>query len=93
MASNDDIDKLQAEKQKFEDLYYKLSSFWHSIIKRFQGMIGYDDDKNYKNVAKDLYEHDVIDMMEYEIILDRDKPIEITDESRKTNKNRNDKFK
>lgn len=87
------IDKLQAEKQKFENLYYKFSGFWHSIIKRFQGMIGYYEDKNYKNVAKDLYEHDVIDMKEYEIMFDRDKPIEITDELQSTIKNRNDKVK
>ena len=87
------IDKLQAEKQKFENLYYKFSGFWHSIIKRFQGMIGYYEDKNYKNVAKDLYEHDVIDMKKYEIMFDRDKPIEITDELQSTIKNRNDKVK
>lgn len=87
------INKLQDEKQKFEDLYYKFSGFWQSIIKQFQGMIGYYEDKNYKNVAKDLYEHDVIDMKEYEIILDRDKPIEITDELQSSIKNRNDRVK
>lgn len=87
------IDQLRTEKQKFEDLYYKFRGFWHDIIKYFQGMIGYYDDKNYKNVAKDLYEHEVIDMKEYEIIFDRDKPIETTDELEKTTKNRNDKVK
>ena len=87
------IKQLRTEKQKFEELYYKFRGFCHDIIKRFQGMIGYYDDKNYKNVAKDLYEHEVIDMKEYEIILDRDKPIETTDELEKTTKNRNDKVK
>ena len=87
------IGKLQAEKQKLEDLYYKFSGFWHSIIKRFQGMIGYYDDKNYKNVAKDLYEHEVLNYKEYETILDTDKSIENIEESIEITKNRNDKVK
>lgn len=87
------IGKLQAEKQKLEDLYYKFSGFWHSIIKRFQGMIGYYDDKNYKNVAKDLYEHEVLNYKEYETVLDTDKSIENIEESIEITKNRNDKVK
>lgn len=81
------INKLQAEKQKYEDFYYNFSGFWHSIIKRFQGMIGYYEDKNYKSVAKDLYEHEVLNYKEYETLLDTDKHIENIEESIKTNKN------
>lgn len=87
------ISKLQVEKQKFEDLYYSFKGFWHSIIKRFQGMIGYYEDNNYKNVAKDLYEHEILNYKEYETILDIDKPIENIEESIKIIKNKNDKVK
>jgi len=87
------IDRLQVEKQKFEDLYYKFSGFWYGIIKRFQGMIGYYEDKNYKNVAKDLYEHEVLNYKEYETILDINKPIENAEKSMKTPKDKNDKVK
>ena len=56
-------------------------------------MIGYYDDKNYKNVAKDLYEHEVLNYKEYETILDTDKSIENIEESIEITKNRNDKVK
>ena len=87
------IDKLQVEKQKFEELYYKFRGFWHDIIKRFQGMIGFEHDENYKKVAKDLYEHDIFDMHEYETVLDVSRKIKTADELQKTAKNRNDKVK
>ena len=87
------IDQLRTEKQKFEELYYKFRGFWYDIIKRFQGMIGYYHDENYKQVAKDLYEHDVFDMHEYETILDVSRKIKTTEELQKTTKNRNDKVK
>lgn len=87
------IDQLRAEKQKFEDLYYKFRGFWHDIIKRFQGMIGFEHDESYKRVAKDLYEHDVFDMHEYETVLDVSRKIKTTEELQKTIKNRNDKVK
>ena len=87
------IDQLRAEKQKFEELYYKFRSFWHDIIKRFQGMIGFYHDESYKKVAKDLYEHDVFDLHEYETVLDVSRKIKTTEELQKTTKNRNDKVK
>jgi len=87
------ISKLQAEKQKFEDLYYSFKGFWHSIIKRFQGMIGFYNDENYKKVAKELYEHEVFDRNEYETVLDVSRKIKTTEELQKTNKNRNDKVR
>ena len=87
------IDQLRAEKQKLQDLYYKFRVFWYDIIKRFQGMIGFEHDENYKKVVKDLYEHDVFDMHEYETILDVSRKIKTTEELQKTTKNRNDKVK
>ncbi len=54
-------------------------------------MIRYYNDKNYKNVAKDLYEHEVINMKEYETMFDIDKPIEDITETKTINKN--DKIK
>lgn len=33
-------------------------------------MIGFYHDENYKQVAKDLYEHNVFDMHKYETVLD-----------------------
>ena len=87
------IEKLQTEVQKFEDLYYSFRGFWHSIIKRFQGMIGFYNDENYKKVAKDLYEHEVFDMQEYETVLDVSRKIKTNDELQSTNKTKNDKVR
>ena len=56
-------------------------------------MIAYYNDTNYKNVAKDLYEHEVLDYKEYETILDRDKTIEDSEKSIKTPKDKDDIIK
>lgn len=56
-------------------------------------MIGFYHDENYKQVAKDLYEHNVFDMHEYETVLDVSRKIKTTEELQKTNKNRNGKVK
>lgn len=47
-------------------------------------MIGFYHDENYKQVAKDLYEHNVFDMHEYETVLDVSRKIKTTEEYRTT---------
>ena len=44
-------------------------------------------DCHYKNVAKDLYEHEVLNYKEYETILDINKPIENAEKSFKITEN------
>ena len=87
------IDKLQAEKEKFKECYYKFKGFWHDVIKRFQGMIGYYKDTHYEHVAKDLFNSDTFTKEEYEIVKDLNKPIKSTEELQNKIKNRNEKVK
>lgn len=87
------IDRLQAEKEKFKEYYYKFKGFWHSVIKRFQGMIGYYKDKNYEYVAKDLFNSGTFTKEEYEIVKDLYKPVNSTEKQQNKGKNRNDKLK
>ncbi len=74
------IDKLQAEKEKFKEFYYKFKDFWHDVIKRFQGMIGYYKDTHYEHVAKDLFNSGTFTKEEYEIVNDLYKPVKSIEE-------------
>lgn len=74
------IGKLQTEKQSLKDQLQKFKCFWHNIIKYFQNKINGDNDKNFIDVAKDLFTNKVFDNHEYEIVNDRRKKIKTIDE-------------
>lgn len=64
------VNKLHAEKENLKMQLRKFKSFWHSIIKRFQEKICFDNDINYKEVSKDLYKVGIFDENEEKIVND-----------------------
>jgi len=74
------IGKLQAEKQSLKEQLQKFKGFWHSIIKYFQNKINWNTDKNFIEVAKDLFINKIFDNHEYEIVTDRRKKVKTIDE-------------
>ena len=73
------IERLEKEVKKFKGLYEKFKNFWKGIIGKFQEKIGYDKSQRYRDIAKELYEDDVITKRDKEIIEDPDRAI-ITEE-------------
>ena len=74
------IDKLQTEKESLKQQLQKFKGFWHKTIKYFQDKINYNGDKNFIEVAKDLFINKIFDSHEYEIVTDRRKKVKIIDE-------------
>ena len=56
------IDKLLAEKQVLKQQLQKFKSFWHKTIGYFQNKINYSQDKNFKEVAKELFINKVFEI-------------------------------
>ena len=73
------IERLEKKVEKFKGLYEKFKNFWKGIIGKFQEKIGYDKSQRYKDIAKELYEDDVISKRDKEIIEDSERAI-ITEE-------------
>ena len=81
ISKNDKIiDKLQAEKESLKQQLQKFKGFWHRTIKYFQDKINYKQDKNFIEVAKDLFLNKIFDKREYEIVTDRRKKVKAADE-------------
>ena len=74
------IDKLQTEKESLKQQLQKFKGFWHKTIKYFQDKINYNGDKNFIEVAKDLFINKIFDSHEYEIVNDRRKKVKTIDE-------------
>ena len=74
------IDKLQTEKESLKQQLQKFKGFWHKTIKYFQDKINYNGDKNFIEVAKDLFINKIFDSHEYEIVNDRTKKVKTIDE-------------
>lgn len=74
------INKLQTEKESLKQQLQKFKGFWHKIIKYFQDKINYNGDKNFIEVAKDLFINKIFDNHEYEIVNDRRKKVKTIDE-------------
>ena len=74
------IDKLQTEKESLKQQLQKFKGFWHRTIKYFQDKINYKSDKNFIEVAKDLFIDKIFDSHEYEIVTDRRKKVKTIDE-------------
>ena len=74
------INKLQTEKERLKYQLQKFKGFWHKTIKYFQDKINYNGDKNFIEVAKDLFINKIFDNHEYEIVNDRRKKVKTIDE-------------
>lgn len=74
------INKLQAEKESLKQQLQKFKGFWHKTIKYFQDKINYNGDKNFIEVAKDLFINKIFDNHEFEIVNDRRKKVKTIDE-------------
>lgn len=64
------IEKLQKEVEKFKGLYQKFMGFWKGIIRKFQEKIGYDDNKEYREIVNELLADDVLSKRDKDIIED-----------------------
>ena len=73
------INKLQTEKESLKQQLQKFKGFWHKTIKYFQDKINYNGDKNFIEVAKDLFINKIFDSHEYEIVNDRRKKVKTID--------------
>ena len=62
------IEKLQKEVEKFKGLYQKFRGFWKGIIRKFQEKIGYNDNKEYRKIANELFADDVLSKRDKDII-------------------------
>lgn len=73
------IEKLQKEVEKFKGLYQKFRGFWKGIIRKFQEKIGYNDNKEYRKIANELFADDVLSKRDKDIIEDPTRTV-ITEE-------------
>ena len=55
--------------------------FWHNLLRHFQNKIGFDKDKYYEEVAEDLYNNNVFNDNENEIVKDVGRKITNRDSS------------
>ncbi len=64
------IDNLRADKEELKGQLHKFKEFWRSLLKRFQEMIGFNNDEKYKYVSDDLYSNGIFDDNDNEIAND-----------------------
>ena len=64
------IDNLRADKEELKGQLHKFKEFWKSLLKRFQEMIGFNNDEKYKYVSDDLYKNGIFDDNDNEIVND-----------------------
>ena len=85
------IDNLRADKEELKGQLHKFKEFWRSLLKRFQEMIGFNNDEKYKYVSDDLYRNGIFDDNDNEIANDISRKVKTIDEinNSKNNKKRN----
>ena len=81
------IDNLRADKEELKGQLHKFKEFWRSLLKRFQEMIGFNNDEKYKYVSDDLYRNGIFDDNDNEIANNILRKVTIPDE------NKNNKLK
>lgn len=74
------IDNLHAEKEELKGQLHKFKEFWRSLLKRFQEMIGFNNDEKYKYVSNDLYKNGIFDDNDNEIANDIGRKVKTEDE-------------
>ena len=74
------IDNLRADKEELKGQLHKFKEFWRSLLKRFQEMIGFNNDEKYKYVSDDLYSNGIFDDNDNEIANDISRKVKTIDE-------------
>ena len=74
------IDNLRADKEELKGQLHKFKEFWRSLLKRFQEMIGFNNDEKYKYVSNDLYRNGILDDNDNEIANDIARKVKTIDE-------------
>ena len=74
------IDNLRADKEELKGQLHKFKEFWRSLLKRFQEMIGFNNDEKYKYVSDDLYRNGIFDDNDNEIANDIARKVKTVDE-------------
>ena len=74
------IDNLRADKEELKGQLHKFKEFWRSLLKRFQEMIGFNNDEKYKYVSDDLYSNGIFDDNDNEIANDISIKVKTIDE-------------
>ena len=74
------IDNLRADKEELKGQLHKFKQFWESLLKRFQEMIGFNNDEKYKYVSDDLYKNGIFDDNDNEIANDIARKVKTLDE-------------
>ena len=74
------IDNLRADKEELKGQLHKFKEFWRSLLKRFQEMIGFNNDEKYKYVSDDLYKNGIFDDNDNEIANDIARKVKTADE-------------
>ena len=82
------IDNLRADKEELKGQIHKFKEFWRSLLKRFQEMIGFNNDEKYKYVSDDLYRNGIFDDNDNEIANDIARKIKIVYEINNSKNNR-----
>ena len=85
------IDNLRVDKEELKGQLHKFKEFWRSLLKRFQEMIGFNNDEKYKYVSDDLYKNGIFDDNDNEIANDISRKVKTIDEinTSKNNRKRN----
>ena len=82
------IGNLRADKEELKGQLHKFKEFWRSLLKRFQKMIGFNNDEKYKYVRDDLYRNGIFDDNDNEIANDIAKKVKTVDEINNSKNNR-----
>ena len=82
------INNLRADKEELKGQLHKFKEFWRSLLKRFQEMIGFNNDEKYKYVSDDLYRNGIFDDNDNEIANDVTRKVKTVDEINNSKNNR-----
>ena len=85
------IYNLRADKEELKGQLHKFKEFWRSLLKRFQEMIGFNNDEKYKYVSDDLYKNGIFDDNDNEIANNIARKVKTVDEisNNKSNRKKN----
>lgn len=82
------IYNLRADKEELKGQLHKFKEFWRSLLKRFQEMIGFNNDEKYKYVSDDLYRNGIFDDNDNEIANNIARKVKTVDEINNNKNNR-----
>ena len=75
-------------KEDLKGQLHKFKEFWRNLLKRFQEMIGFNNDEKYKYVSDDLYRNGIFDDNDNEIANNIARKVKTVDEINNSKNNR-----